>query len=82
MKDLTTTYLGLKLRTPLMVSACGPLSETIAGIRAAEDVGASALVVYSIFEEQLRQDVYEMNERMNAGTESYAEALSYFPEPS
>ena len=51
MKDLTTTYLGLKLRTPLMVSACGPLSETIDGIRAAEDAGASALVVYSIFEE-------------------------------
>ena len=82
MKDLTTPYLGLKLRTPLMVSACGPLSETIAGIRAAEDAGASALVVYSIFEEQLRQDAYEMNERMNAGTESFAEALSYFPEPS
>jgi dihydroorotate dehydrogenase (fumarate) len=82
MKHLTTTYLGLKLRTPLMVSACGPLSETIDGIRAAEDAGASALVVYSIFEEQLRQDAYEMNERMNAGTESFAEALSYFPEPS
>lgn len=82
MMDLTTTYLRLKLRTPLMVSACGALSETIDGIRAAEDAGASALVVYSIFEEQLRQDAYEMNERMNAGPESFAEALSYFPEPS
>ena len=79
--DLTTKYLGLKLRTPLMVSACGPLSETIDGIRAAEDAGASALVIYSIFEEQLQQDAYEMNERMNAGTESFAESLTYFPEP-
>jgi len=80
--DLTTKYLGLKLRTPLMVSACGPLSETIAGIHAAEDAGASALVVYSIFEEQLRQEAYELNERMTAGTESFAESLTYFPEPS
>ena len=80
--DLTTKYLGLKLRTPLMVSACGPLSETIDGIRAAEDAGASALVVYSIFEEQLRQEACELNERMTAGTESFAESLTYFPEPS
>jgi dihydroorotate dehydrogenase (fumarate) len=80
--NLTTTYLGLKLRTPLMVSACGPVAETIDGIKRAEDAGASALVMYSLFEEQLRQDTHELNERLNQGTESFAESLSYFPEPS
>jgi dihydroorotate dehydrogenase (fumarate) len=80
--DLKTTYLGLKLRSPLMVSACGPVAESIDNIRRAEDAGASALVMYSLFEEQLRADTHELNERLNQGTESFAESLSYFPEPS
>ena len=52
--DLKTTYLGLKLRTPL-VPAASPLSEEIDSIKQMEDAGASALVLYSLFEEQLRQ---------------------------
>ena len=53
--NLTTNYLGLKLRTPL-VPAASPLSENIEDIKKMEDAGASAVVLYSLFEEQLRQD--------------------------
>jgi dihydroorotate dehydrogenase (fumarate) len=52
--DLTTKYLGMQLRTPLVASA-SPLSQEIGGIRSLEDAGASAVVLYSLFEEQLRQ---------------------------
>jgi len=78
--DLSTTYLGLTLRTPLVPSA-SPLSEDISNIRQMEDAGASAVVLYSLFEEQLRQDTAELNARLEQGTYSYAEALTYFPEP-
>jgi dihydroorotate dehydrogenase (fumarate) len=78
--DLTTTYLGLKLRTPLVPSA-SPLSEEIDSIKRLEDAGASAIVLYSLFEEQLRQDRVELHQHMEAGTFSFAEALTYFPEP-
>jgi dihydroorotate dehydrogenase (fumarate) len=78
--DLKTTYLGLKLRTPL-VPAASPLSEEIDGIKQMEDAGASAVVLYSLFEEQLRQDEAELDHHMEHGTESFAEALTYFPEP-
>jgi dihydroorotate dehydrogenase (fumarate) len=77
--DLTTNYLGLELRSPLVVSA-SPLSEDIDNIKHMEDVGAAAVVLYSLFEEQLRQDRLELNQRLESGTESFAEALSYFPE--
>jgi dihydroorotate dehydrogenase (fumarate) len=80
--DLSTNYLGLKLRTPLVMSACGRLSEEIDGIKRAEDAGASAVVLYSLFEEQLRQDTHELHHHLTAGTESFAESLTYFPEPS
>jgi len=78
--DLTTTYLGLKLRTPL-VAAASPLSEEIENIKRMEDAGASAVVLYSLFEEQLRQDRAELVHHLEHGTESFAEALTYFPEP-
>lgn len=78
--DLTTKYLGLKLRTPLVVSA-SPLSEDLDNIRRMEDAGASAVVLYSLFEEQLRHDRLELNRNLESGTESFAEALTYFPEP-
>lgn len=78
--DLSTTYLGLKLRTPL-VPAASPLSEEISSIKEMEDNGASAVVLYSLFEEQLRQDSAELAKHMQQGTESFAEALTYFPEP-
>ncbi len=78
--DLSTTYLGLKLRTPLVPSA-SPLSEEVDSIKQMEDAGASAVVLYSLFEEQLRQDRAELAHHMEHGTESFAEALTYFPEP-
>jgi dihydroorotate dehydrogenase (fumarate) len=78
--NLTTNYLGLKLRTPLVPSA-SPLSEDIDSIKQMEDAGASAVVLYSLFEEQLRQDRAELVHHLEQGTESFAEALTYFPEP-
>jgi dihydroorotate dehydrogenase (fumarate) len=79
--DLNTNYLGLKLRTPLVVSA-SPLSQEISGLRRLEDAGASAIVLYSLFEEQLRQESMELDYHLSAGTESFAESLTYFPAPS
>ena len=81
MVDLTTYYMGMKLRTPLVVSA-SPLSQEIGSIRRLEDVGASAVVLYSLFEEQLRQESLEIDYHLNAGTESFAESLSFFPQAS
>src|ERR1700746_1894773 len=81
MADLTTYYMGLKLRTPLVASA-SPLSQEIDSIRHLEDVGASAVVLYSLFEEQLRQESFEIDHHMSAGTASFAEAASFFPQPA
>jgi len=81
MVDLTTYYMGMKLRTPLVVSA-SPLSQEIGSIRRLEDVGASAVVLYSLFEEQLRQESLELDYHLNAGTDSFAESLSFFPQAS
>ena len=78
--NLTTNYLGLKLRTPLVPSA-SPLSEDIGNLKRMEDMGAAAVVLPSLFEEQLRRDRLELNEHLQHGTESFAEALTYFPEP-
>ncbi|MBZ5682670.1 MAG: dihydroorotate dehydrogenase-like protein [Acidobacteriia bacterium] len=79
--DLRTAYLGLALRSPLVVSA-SPLSREVDGIRRAEDAGASAVVLYSLFEEQLHQEQSDLEYHLNAGTESFAESLTYFPQPS
>ena len=78
--DLTTTYLGMKLRTPLVPSA-SPLSEEIDNIKRMEDSGASAVVLSSLFEEQLLLDRYELHHHLTHGAESFAEALTYIPEP-
>ena len=78
--DLSTSYLGLKLRTPL-VAAASPLSEEIDTIKQLEDAGASAVVLYSLFEEQIRQDTVELAQHLDHGTFSTPEALTYFPEP-
>lgn len=80
--DLTTQYLGMKLRSPLVMSASQPLSEDLDNVKRAEDAGAGAVVLYSLFEEQLRQETHELHHHTTAGTESFAESLSYFPEPS
>lgn len=78
--NLTTTYLGHKLRTPFVPSA-SPLSEQLDNIKRMEDAGASAIVFHSLFEEQLRHDRHELDYHLTQGTESFAEALNYFPEP-
>jgi len=76
--DLTTTYMGLKLKNPLVPSA-SPLSKDIGTIKALEDAGASAIVMYSIFEEQITHEQLELDHFLTQGTESYREAISYFP---
>jgi dihydroorotate dehydrogenase (fumarate) len=81
MLDLSTRYLGLNLRTPLIASA-SPLSQDIDGVRRLEDAGASAVVLYSLFEEQLRQESLELDFYLTEGTESFPESLKYFPEPT
>jgi len=77
--DLTTKYLGLELNNPVVPSA-SPLSENLDTIREIEDMGAGALVMHSLFEEQINQESKELDHYLNFGSESYAEALSYFPE--
>jgi dihydroorotate dehydrogenase (fumarate) len=77
--DLSAKYLGMQLRTPLVVSA-SPLSHEIGGVRSLEDAGASAVVLFSLFEEQMHQEGLELEHRLSAGTESFAESLTYFPQ--
>jgi dihydroorotate dehydrogenase (fumarate) len=77
--DITTDYLGLKLRSPLVPSA-STLSDDLDNLKKLEDGGASAVVLHSMFEEQIRKDRDELFERTEQGTESFAEALTYFPE--
>lgn len=78
--DLTTTYLGLKLRNPLVPSASS-LCADVNNLKRMEDAGASAVVLHSLFEEQLLQESEDLDRSLSQGTESFAEALSYFPEP-
>ncbi len=79
--NLATTYLGLPLKTPLVVGAAAPLTETLTHIRAMEDNGAGAIVLHSLFQEQIRQERFELHHHLEHGTHSFAEALTYFPEP-
>jgi dihydroorotate dehydrogenase (fumarate) len=72
--------MGLKLKNPL-VAAASPLSYELAGIKRLEDAGAAAVVLYSLFEEQIEGEQRELFYYMSQGTESFAEALTYFPEP-
>ncbi len=76
---LNTNYLGLNLRTPLVPSA-SPLSESVDNIRTMEDYGAGAVVMYSLFEEQIEHESHELDHYLTAGTNSFAESLSFFPE--
>src|SRR5437764_595035 len=77
--DLSTTYMGLRLKNPVVPSA-SPLSNTLDGIRRMEDAGAGAVVMYSLFEEQINLESLSLNDHLDRGTYSTAEALSYFPE--
>lgn len=76
--DLTTEYLGLKLKNPVIPSS-SPLAGTLDSAKALEDAGASAIVLHSIFEEQIEHETHELDHYLTQGTESYAEALDYFP---
>ena len=76
--DLSTDYLGLALRNPLVASA-SPLSTTVDGVRRLADAGVSAVVLYSLFEEQVIAEAAQNARLLDAGTESFAESLSYFP---
>jgi len=78
MVDLSTTYLGLKLKNPLVASA-SPLSEKVETVRRLEEAGASAVVMYSLFEEQIIHESLELDHFLTQGTNTFAEALSYFP---
>ena len=75
MIDLSTRYLGLQLRTPLIVSA-SPLSDTISQVRQMEDAGASAVVLHSLFEEQITRHHYDVDYLSEADTEE----TSFFPD--
>ncbi len=77
--DLTTRYLGLTLKNPLVASA-SPLSKKVDSVRRMEDAGAAAVVMYSLFEEQIAHESHELDHYLERGTHSYAESLSYFPD--
>ena len=77
--DLSTSYMGLELKNPIVPSA-SPLSKEIDNIKKLEDAGASAIVMYSLFEEQIAFESEQMDYFLDFGTDSFAESLSYFPQ--
>ncbi|MEG8947242.1 dihydroorotate dehydrogenase-like protein [Rosettibacter firmus] len=78
--DLSTNYMGLKLKNPIVPSA-SPLSQSIDTVKAMEEAGAAAIVVYSLFEEQIIHESGELDHYLSYHAESFAEALNYFPQP-
>ncbi|MBL7775277.1 MAG: diguanylate cyclase, partial [Saprospiraceae bacterium] len=76
--DLRTQYLGLTLESPIVVSAC-PLSESVGNIVQMEDAGAGAVVLFSLFEEQIRREQERLAAIQMATTNVFAEGLDYFP---
>jgi len=79
MLDLATSYLGMALRHPLVVSA-SPLSKRLDTARQLEDAGAAAIVMYSLFEEQITHESLELDHYLRVGSHSYAESVGYFPD--
>ena len=79
MIDLSTTYLGLELKNPLVASA-SPLSKKVENAKKLEEAGVSAIVMYSLFEEQIIHDSLELDHYLTRGTNSFAEALTYLPD--
>ena len=79
MIDLSTTYLGLELKNPLVASA-SPLSRKVENAKKLEDAGVSAIVMYSLFEEQIIHESLELDHYLTRGTNSFAEALTYLPD--
>jgi dihydroorotate dehydrogenase (fumarate) len=81
MADLSTTYMGLTLKSPIVPSA-SPLSKSVAGIVQMADAGAAAITMYSLFEEQITLEAISLHNRLEQGSYSYAEALTYYPKDS
>jgi dihydroorotate dehydrogenase (fumarate) len=79
MIDFSTQYLGLKLSGPIVVSST-PLSESIDNVKRMEDAGASAIVLVSLFEEQLALESKALDDDLSRGTDSFAESLGYLPD--
>jgi dihydroorotate dehydrogenase (fumarate) len=79
--DLSARYLGLNLRTPLVPSA-SPLSDDVDNIKRMEDAGAAAVVLHSLFEEQVRNEQELVQYHLMYGADSFPEALTYFPQPT
>ncbi len=80
--DFSTNYLGLKLSSPLVPSACQPLTENIENICQMEAAGAGAVVLFSLFEEQILKEDQLLENHLTANTDSFSEAGSFFPEPA
>ena len=80
MVDLTTTYLGLKLKNPLVASAAQPISEKLETAKRLEEAGISALVMYSLFEEQIIHESLELDHYLSTGTDFSREVTSYYPQ--
>jgi len=77
--DLSTSYMGLALSSPLVPSA-SPLSRDVGTIRQMEDAGASAVVLWSLFEEQIEHEARELDYYLQYGADRFAESLTYFPQ--
>lgn len=77
--DLTTNYLGMNLKNPIVASS-SPLSHTVDSIRRLEDAGVAGVVMYSLFEEQIGFDSYYIDYHLTQGIDSYGESISYFPD--
>ncbi len=77
--DLTTTYLGMELKNPIVPSP-SPLSQKIGNLKRMEDAGAAAVIMHSLFEEQINDESHQLDHYLSYGTESHAEAMHYFPE--
>ncbi len=79
MPDLTTTYLGLKLKNPLVPSS-SPLMQKLDNIKRMEEMGAPAVVLHSLFEEQIVRDTENLDRYLSVDAESVSEVRSYFPD--
>jgi len=79
MIDMSTTYLGLNLKNPLVASS-SPLSEKVERVQKLEEAGVAAVVMYSLFEEQIVQESLKLDADLDRGSYTYAEALDYLPQ--
>lgn len=78
MADISTSYMGIKLKSPVIVGA-GPVSKRIESIKKAEDAGAGAIVLHSLFQEQIENEIEELEAALMIGSYLFSEALTYFP---